>query len=274
MSRQDVVWCHIVAPAGKSPGQQRMQRESMNDRLSHISTLWSVVCRAHQEPAESMRSAQQQLIERYGGAIRRYLHGALRDPDAADEVFQDFAVRFVKGSLRGADPNRGRFRDFVKGVLSHLVADYYKRRRVRFQPLDSRCPEPAVDAATAAELDQEFVKSWRDELLLRSWVALNQVEQQTGQPFYTVLRFRAEHPDIASPQMAQQLSAQLGRTLTDVAIRQTLHRARQKYADLLIEEVAHLLESPAADQLEQELIELDLLDYCRPALQRRSRVER
>ena len=28
-------------------------------------------------------------------------------------------------------------------------------------------------------------------------------------------------------------------------------------------------ESPAAEQLEQELVELRLLDYCRPALERR-----
>jgi DNA-directed RNA polymerase specialized sigma24 family protein len=251
-------------------GEDReMQQDSLGDRLSHISTLWSVVCRAHQEPVEPMRSAQQQLIDRYGGAIRRYLHGALRDPDAVDEVYQEFAVRFVKGSLRGADPNRGRFRDFVKGVLIHLVADYYNRRRVHFQPLDSRCPEPAEDAATSAELDREFIKSWRDDLLLRTWVALNQTEQKTGQPFYTVLRFRAEHPTTPSPQMAQQLSDRLGRELTDAAVRQILHRARQRYADLLIEEVAHLLENPSPDQLEQELIELDLLDYCRPALQRR-----
>jgi RNA polymerase sigma-70 factor (ECF subfamily) len=193
----------------------------------------------------------------------------LRDPDAADEVFQDFALRFVKGRLRGAHPSRGRFRDFVKGVLAHLIADYYKSRPRPLQTLDSNCPDVAAPMATIDELDQAYIKSWRNELMLRAWDALHQIEKETGQPFYTVLRFRSEHANMASPQMAQELSVQLGRTLTDVSVRQTLHRARERYADLLIVEVNQLIETPSADQLEQELIELDLLDYCRPALQRR-----
>jgi RNA polymerase sigma-70 factor (ECF subfamily) len=217
-----------------------------------------------------MRLAQQQLIDRYGGAIRRYLRAALRDPDAADELFQEFALRFVKGSLRGADPHRGRFRDFVKGVLAHLIADYYKRRRDISPPLDPTHPEPAMDAETIDAVDQEYIKSWRNELMLRAWDALHQIEKTSGQPFYTVLRYRAEHPNVASPLMARELTAQLGKPFTDVAVRQTLHRARQRYSDLLIDEVNNLLEVPSADQLEQELIELELLDYCRPALQRRA----
>ena len=38
---------------------------------------------------------------------------------------------------------------------------------------------------------------------------------------------------------------------------------------LLLDEVTHSLERPAAEELEQELVELGLLDYCRPALERR-----
>ena len=247
-----------------------MEPITSSHRLSSISTLWSLVRQANQEPAETTRAAQQQLLERYGGAIRRYLLGALRDEDAAEELFQEFALCLLQGNLSGVDRERGRFRDFVKGVLSHLVAKYHKRDRRRPQPLGSQQPEPVVEASTYSELDHSFLASWRDELLARSWVELARIENQTGQPFYTVLRFRAEHPDLSSGQIAEQLGAQMGKPLTATGVRQTLHRAREKFAGLLLDEVAQSLEHPTADRIEQELLELGLLEHCRPALQRRS----
>src|SRR5262249_51881621 len=113
-------------------------------------------------------------------------------------------------------------------------------------------------------------ESWCDELLARAWAALASLEARTGQPFHAVLRFRADHPELRSPRMAEQLTARLGRPFTPAGVRQTLHRAREKFAELLLDEVTHFLENPTAEQLEQELLELGLLDYCRPALERHS----
>ncbi|MBV8265921.1 MAG: hypothetical protein JO252_06210, partial [Planctomycetaceae bacterium] len=50
--------------------------------------------------------------------------------------------------------------------------------------------------------------------------------------------------------------------------RQALHRARERFADLLIDQVANTL---GDSDVEQELIDLGLIDYCRPALRRRAR---
>jgi RNA polymerase sigma factor (sigma-70 family) len=247
-----------------------MQQEIAN-RLSLISTVWSLVGRAHHAPAGEAIVARQELLERYRGAVRRYLRKLLRDADAADEVFQEFALRLIHGDLRGADRQRGRFRNFVKGVLFHLVADYWKQRREWPGAL------PADGAALAANLeemesDRLFVESWCDELLARVWAALAEIDATTGQPFYGVLRFRADHPEMRSPQLAEQLTAQLGRSFTAAGVRQTLHRAREKFASLLLDEVADSLENPRTEQLEEELVELGLLDYCRPALERRGAI--
>jgi RNA polymerase sigma-70 factor (ECF subfamily) len=249
-----------------------VNQESSNQRLSQITTLWSVVGQAHQGPGQAVPAAQRQLLERYGGAIRRYLLAAVRDPDAADELFQTFAYRFLHGDLRGADPQRGRFRDFVKGVLFHLIADYHKRSRA--QPLPADHPDLAAPSPPSlTESDRDFLTSWRDELLAQAWAALEELERETTQPVFTVLRYRADHPDVRSPQMAEELSSQVGRTLTPAAVRQVLHRAREKFADFLLEGVVQSLDSSSVETLEQELIELGLLDYCRPALERRQETE-
>jgi RNA polymerase sigma-70 factor (ECF subfamily) len=234
--------------------------------LNRISTLWTLVCEAHGEPGEAATSARRELLERYRRAVHRYLLGALHDPHSADELTQEFALRFMQGECRGADPRLGRFRDFVKGVLFHLLAAYHKQRR-RQQPLPAEGWEPAA-GPDVADLDQPFLDSWRDELLNRAWKALEQLQQQRGPPFYAVLRFRADHLDLRSAQMAEQLSTLLGKPVTAAWVRQTLHRARDKFADLLLNDVAQTLPNPTAEELEQELLDLGLLTYCQPALAR------
>src|SRR5262249_52345463 len=153
------------------------------------------------------------------------------------------------------------FRNFVKGTLFHLVADYRKKQRQWPRPL------PARGIALAAppeevEADRLFVESWRDELLARAWAELAALQAATGQPFYDVLRFRADHPEMRSAELAEQLTTQLSRPFTAAGVRQTLRRARERFAALLVEEVTHSLENSETEQLEEELGELGLLDYC------------
>jgi RNA polymerase sigma-70 factor (ECF subfamily) len=237
--------------------------------LSQITTLWSMVDQAHGQDAEGVTAARQQLLRRYGGAVKRYLLGALRDPEAADELTQEFALRFLEGKYQGADRERGRFRNFVKGILAHLIADHYRRLKVQPRALALDSEEAVAPGRDPADLDPLFVESWRQELLARAWQALAEVEAETGQPFHTVLRLRVEQPKLRSAQMAEQLAARLGKPVSAAGLRQTLHRARDRFADLLLDEVAQTLGPSAGEDLEQELIELKLLTYCQPALDRR-----
>jgi RNA polymerase sigma-70 factor (ECF subfamily) len=246
-----------------------MSAGGVNPRLSRISTLWSLVSLAHHEASDEVCAAQRQLLERYGGAIRSYLLGAVHDEYAAEDLFQDFAYRFLHGDLCGADPRRGRFRDYVKGVLFHLVADYHKKRQRLPRQMATDQPDPAVVCAPDAEQEQAFRSSWRDELLARAWVALAAADECHGQCFHTFLRFRADHPGLRSHEIAEQLGRELGKPLTAAGVRKTLERARDRFADLLLDEIAHALADPTPTHLEEELIDLQLLDHCRSALERR-----
>jgi RNA polymerase sigma-70 factor (ECF subfamily) len=240
-----------------------------DQRLSQIGTLWSIVNRAGGPDDEDVTAARQRLLQRYGGAVKRYLLGALRDAEVADELTQEFALRFMDGKYSGADRERGRFRSFIKGVLAHLIADHFRRLQARpgALPLDSE--QVSDSRADPAGPDPLFVENWRRALLARAWQVLAEAEAETGQPFHTVLRLRADQPDLRSPQMAELVSARLGRTVSPESFRQTLHRARDRFADLLLDEVAQTLGGSVDDDLEQELIELNLLTYCQDALRRR-----
>jgi RNA polymerase sigma-70 factor (ECF subfamily) len=84
--------------------------------------------------------------------------------------------------------------------------------------------------------------------------------------YFTVLQHRAMEPQQRSAELSAALSAELGKPVNAAWVRQTLHRAREKFADLLLQEVLQTLQEPTVDQLEAELIEVDLLEFCRPAL--------
>lgn len=245
-----------------------MSEHELQSRLSRISTIWTLLADVGSGQGPRVQSSQLALIQRYQGAVYRYLLGATHDPDAADELFQEFAVRFLRGDFRRVDPDRGRFRDYLRTTLVHLVVDHQKRQRKRARPLDSAVAPPEVSPDEQAVADRQFLHSWRDDLLARAWNALAAAERQGGQPYYSVLHFRVEHPQANSAEMAERLTEQLhpARPLTETSVRKTLQRARHEFANLLIDEVAHSLDQPTLDELEQELIDLDLHAYCRSAL--------
>jgi RNA polymerase sigma factor (sigma-70 family) len=157
-----------------------MDEAFVQSRLSRISTMWNLLNRAPGSapgPADSDASA---LIRRYQGAAYRYLLGGLRDADAADELFQEFVLRFLQGAFRGANPERGRFRDYLRTTLSHLIVDYQKRRRKSPLPLDLEAAEPSAPEADVTEEQRRFLESWRDDLLSRAWAGLAEGEGTQG----------------------------------------------------------------------------------------------
>ena len=238
--------------------------------ISRIQTAWSMVREAHGDHT-AVQSAQERLLERYGGAVRRYALSALRNEDAAEEVFQEFALKFIRGDFGKADPERGRFRAFVKTVVYRLIVDYQRRKKKlgREGAMHSNIAEPAAATDDQKDDDALFARSWRDELLARCWQKLADDEAESGKPYHTVLRYRVAHPDMRSPELAEGLAKELGKPINAGAVRVLLHRSRELFAELLLDEVTQSLSEDSLDEAEQELIDLDLHEYCRPALDKR-----
>jgi len=230
------------------------------ENLNSISTMWTMLRNAHGGTPDAAAAARQLLVERYGPAVRRYLGAALRDPHAADDLTQEFALALIGGQFHNADRDRGRFRNYVKTTLFHLVSAHRKKEHKLARNLADDAPEPA-----AQEEDKRFDESWRDQLLARAWSALKDAQPSS----YAILRFRADHPAMSSGEMATRLSESLGKPQTGPGVRKALERARDKFADLLLDDVADSLDAPTKVNLADELAAVGLLDYCREALDRR-----
>jgi hypothetical protein len=145
------------------------------------------------------------------------------------------------------------------------VTDYYRERQTMPQPLPPDIVQQAVPRDNEAQSEAAFVQSWREELLNRTWEALAAAKPT----YHAVLLFHVQNPDTPSPQMAASLTDKLGKPLTATGVRVTLHRAREKFSDLLLDEVAHSLGNCTETELVQELRALRLLQLCVPALERR-----
>src|SRR5262249_25167601 len=147
---------------------------------------------AHSDQRDVASPAQMQMLLRYSGAIQRYLLGALRDPEAAQELSQEFAFRFVRGDFQGADPDRGRFRDYLKTILFRMVANYFKQRSEQRRPLPEVVADPLATPPEGPDPERAFLDVWRGELMDRAWQSLAQVQKSTGHPYETVLRMKVE----------------------------------------------------------------------------------
>jgi RNA polymerase sigma-70 factor (ECF subfamily) len=233
--------------------------------LSQISTLWTVLRQAQAGTPDAAQQAQETILQRYTAAIFRYVRAIVKDEDAAHEVYQEFALRFVRGDFRSADPNKGRFRHFLKRVLRNLAIDHHRLREKRGQSLSPEQAQ-ALPQRETAEAEQQFSAAWKMELLARTWDALRLWEEKTGQPFHRVLRTRTENPALDSAALAELLGAQLDRSVNAAWVRNRLHFAREKFAELLVEEVRQTLVQPEQSDLIDELIELDLYERCRSVL--------
>jgi DNA-directed RNA polymerase specialized sigma24 family protein len=209
------------------------------------------------------------LLDRHHHAVRRYLRDVVADPEVAEALFQELAREVLRGDSPPDTPLPGRYRDLVKLILIRLVEDHRRQGEGgSSRPTGEEITDPdgeRQDGPAAARFDA----IWREELLDRSWRRLKAHEELTAQPLYTTLRSRVEAPGLSSPELAEHIGQELGKTISAPNARQLLHRARAEFSRLLLDEVLTTLPPGAPFELvERELIDTGLLAFCREAVDR------
>jgi DNA-directed RNA polymerase specialized sigma24 family protein len=241
---------------------------ALNDHLSKIETCWNILKQAHGGSTQKREAARAWFVERYQPMVQRYLAKAV-GPEAAADLTQEFAMRFLEGRYQHAGRSPGRFRDYLKTSLFALVADYRKEQaKQKSHHLPEEGWEPADHRVAAESDDQNWKMIWRGEFISRSLGALEREERRAHNFLYTVFKFRLDHPGLRSPQAAEKLSDQVGKSVSAGWFRKRLMASRERFAALLLDAVAESLDNPTLDEVKEELAALGLLDYCGPLLDR------
>ncbi|HMP77858.1 MAG TPA: sigma factor [Pirellulaceae bacterium] len=262
-----------------------MNESDHERRLDAIVTQWSLLRLAHRDASLESQDARRRLLLKYNLAIRDYTGAILRHEADADEVAQDILVRMLQGDFANADPNKGKFRHFLKTAIRNLIRTYWSKKQRREtsqsdlmsgQDSEGTSPTTAFDYLVAAVTQTqsrsfasgtEVDDTWRSTLLTLTMRALEQFQSsQPGCIYHTILKLRTDFPDAESTELADRLSAVTGKPWNAAAARQQLRRARLRFAQLLVEEAANTMKQPTPMAVEEELAELGLWDLVRPFL--------
>jgi RNA polymerase sigma-70 factor (ECF subfamily) len=217
-----------------------------------------VVRAAAEMDSTRSRAALESLCSTYWYPLYAYVRRRGQDPDGAKELTQEFFARLLgKGLLAGVDPSKGRFRSWLLGVMNHFLA--HEWARVRAQKRGGGQPAFSLDEADAEERYrlEPTDESNPEKIFDRRWAftVLNQAEG----------RLRREHVTAGKGELYSSLKAfvsvdgesvtygeaarRLG--LTPSAVKSAIHRLRQRYQELIREEIAQTVTS--ASEVDEEI---------------------
>ena len=221
-------------------------------------THWSVVLAAADPAAPGAHQALEQLCRVYWYPVYAYVRQrGNRRPDAEDLTQSFFLHLLETQALAAATPERGRFRAFLLASVDHFLVSEWRHANalkrgggITFVSWDGLWAEARYQRELVCDLTPErlFDQSWADTLLQRVLDQLKGELAQAGESrFFDVAKQRLVGGVAAVPYA--DLAPQLG--TTEVALKKTVQRLRERYGALLRREVAHTVASP--DEIEDEL---------------------
>jgi len=222
-----------------------------------VTTHWSVVLNAGREQTPQAQDALEKLCQTYWRPLYAYVRRRGYSPDDAADLTQGFFARLLERRwLERADEKRGRFRSFLLATLSNFIANEWdkattqKRGGGRILSLQRDVAESDGGSEPADRLTPEQIFEWRWALALLDQV-MNRLSDEFAQNGKTEL-FEAIKPCLLGERNVQPYAALASRMgMTEGSVKVTVHRLRQRYRQLLRDEIAHTVATP--EEVEEEM---------------------
>jgi RNA polymerase sigma-70 factor (ECF subfamily) len=221
-------------------------------------THWSVVLTAGKGDSELASQALATLCQTYWYPLYSYVRNKGYGPEDAEDLTQGFFARLLqRRDWERADRTKGKFRYFLLVAVKNFLADAHdhaaalKRgggwievsfdattaeERFKLEPVDTLTPEKLYERRWALTLLEEALNRLKAEYI----VARKEALFGALKPF---LRQSERAPTYA------EVAVRLG--LTEAAVKSALHRLRQRYSELVREEIAQTVST--AVEVEEEI---------------------
>ena len=215
-------------------------------------THWSLVLNARDPASPLATEALEKLCRTYWYPLYAYVRRLGEDEESAKDLTQGFFARLLeKNYLAQAQRARGKFRSFLLAALKHFVADEWDKARAQKrgggQPLisldDTTCEDRyRLEPADAMDAEKLYERQWALTLLEQARQRLKEEYDQAGKSeIYEHLKVY-EAGDRNGPPYAE-VAVKLG--LGESGVKSAVLRMRQQYGELVREEVANTVETPA-----------------------------
>jgi RNA polymerase sigma factor (sigma-70 family) len=200
-------------------------------------------------------AALESLCRDYWRPLYHFARRKGHSPEDSQDLTQGFMLRLLeKKELASADRERGRFRTFLITAFCHYMANQQRSAGTQKRggglvlvPLED---EEAVAQEARDQLTPEhaYERSWAFAMLERVMECLASEYERAGRR----MLFDGLQPQISGAG-ARTGYAQLGVSLglSESAVAVAVHRMRRRYGELLREEIAATVSSPA--EVEDEL---------------------
>jgi RNA polymerase sigma factor (sigma-70 family) len=213
-------------------------------------THWSTVLAAGESASPAASEALEKLCRTYWSPVCVFVRRQGYNREPAEDLTQGFFEQLIEKELASrADPERGRFRNFLLKVLTQFLADEHRRERALKRggdkpllPLDQSLEEQCVASESESTPEIAFARKWAFTVLDEVLRLLKQESEESGRAAI----FEALSPYLQGEQGLPhyaEVARQFG--MTEGAVRVGVHRMRLRYRELLRAVVAQTVADPA-----------------------------
>lgn len=219
-------------------------------------TRWSVVLASGQAGTGSEGSdrALADLCRIYWRPVFAFVRRRGHNVADAQDLTQSFFLKILEGDLlQHADPQRGRFRTLLLRALTNFLNDDYARRsaKKRGGGLDLISLDQMVEEFPFLwQASQEAVEAWPAERVFdvrwaatvveqAQWRLREECDRSGRRRVFDAVRsyLSAERADVSYSVIGEQLG------VPEATVKRLVHRLRQRYRELLRDEVSQTVES-------------------------------
>src|SRR5256712_10517061 len=222
-----------------------------------VTTHWSVVLAAQGE-SPAAQEALEKLCRTYWWPLYGFVRRQGYSPDEAQDLTEGFfALLLERRDLDVVRREKGRLRSYLLVSLKNFLAKARRRELTMKRgegralvPLDELLAREHADLEPADNLtpDRIYERRWALTLLEQVLARLENEYKSAGNArlFDCLKEFLSDEPGRRSQ---AEVAAELG--TTENAVKQAFHRLRQRYRELLRDEIAQTVGVPGdvADEL-------------------------
>lgn len=221
-------------------------------------THWSVVLSAGAPDFAGQAEALEKLCRTYWYPLYAYVRRRGHGPEDAQDLTQEFFARLLKKNYPAqADRAKGKFRSFLLLTLNHFLADEFDRANSRkrgggqvFVSLDQTAAEGRYCREPADDLSPEklFERRWAQSILENAVKRLREEYAAENQTQACAV-LQAFEPGEQATLSYEEAAARLG--ISESALKSKVHRLRRRHRELVREEIAQTVCTPA--EIDEEL---------------------